>query len=571
MPRFEGVTAAPSTESATRALLAAQLEELELLTSQHFESVAAPASVIELRVSELGWDDLVWRARLIVADVAGRRGDTTGQGRVAIQANVWAQEHGDEFVLARSHRLLASFFRRLGDYPEALTHAIAGVKHADGMSDRLRCTQLMSLALQLDANGRFDDARTRSLEAMRIAEDHDDDDQIVTILNNMAFTAYVREDAEEADRLAQQMLTFAAARDLTLDGLSLHTLASIFLLRGKYEQAEDMLQPILDDPEGPLVSEGDTLPECLLTLADVYAHTDRHIEVGETLDVAGALCDERGLASVAARVHRARAEWHATAGRFRQAYEEYRIFHSCSEALHSAEREARAYAMQAVFETAEARKISQHFQEMAHRDALTGLFNRRHVDETLAEMVAAARRTHEPLSLAIIDLDHFKRVNDTLSHAVGDQVLRHLGELLDEFAAAPECPARLGGEEFVLLLPGTAADLARERCEALAEAVRATDWTPMTGGLPITVSIGVTTHVEGPITPATLLAAADDRLYAAKRGGRNRVISDPTGTSASGPRPQAAGTASPEASTAHSVRMLTTRPPLPRSMTPAKE
>ena len=533
------MTAAPSTESATRAALAAHLEELELLTSQNFGAVAAPAGVIELRVSELGWDDLVWRARLIAADVAGRLGDTTEQGKVANRANLWARENGDRFVLARSHRLLASFFRRLGDYPEALTHAIAGVKYADAMSDRLRCTQLMCLALQLDANGRFEDGRTRALEAMRIAEDHDDEDQIVTILNNMAFTAYVRQDADEADRLAQQMLTFAAARGLTLDGLSLHTVASIFLLRGKYEQAEDVLKPILDDPGGSLVSEGDTLPECLLTLAEVYAHTDRLVEVGETLNVAGVLCDERGLASVAARVHCARAEWHATAGRFRQAYKEYQIFHTCTEALHSAEREARAYAMQAVFETAEARKISEHFQEMAHRDALTGLFNRRHVDEALAVMVAAARRTHEPLSLAIIDIDHFKRVNDTLSHAVGDQVLKHLGRLMAEFAAAPECPARLGGEEFVLLLPGATAEVARGRCEALAEVVRAADWTPMTGELPITASIGVATYIEGPITPAALLAVADDRLYAAKRGGRDRVISDPTETFASGPSVQA--------------------------------
>ena len=515
--------AAPSTGSATRSALSAHLEELELLTAQKFEAVVAPAGIVELQAGELGWEDLVWRARLIQADVAGRLGNTTEQGRVANRANLWAQEHSDEFVLARSHRLLASFFRRLGDHGEALSHAIAGVQHADGMPDRLRCSQLMSLALQLDANGRFADARIRSLEAMKIAERYDDDDQIVTILNNMAFTAYMTKDVDDAERLAQQMLDFAADRGIVLDGLSLHTVASIFVMRGRHRQAEDVLQPVLDDPEGPLVSEGDTLPECLLTLAEVYAATGRAAEVGDTLDAAAALCDERGLASIRARVHCARAEWHAAGGRYREAYETYREFHACVEALRSDEREARAYAMQAVFETAEARKISEQFQEMARRDALTGLFNRRHIDDTLAAMVAAAHRSREPLSLAIIDLDHFKRINDTLSHAVGDQVLRQLGALLGDFARDTECPARLGGEEFVLLLPGADAEAARQRCEDLAEMVRTTDWRPLTGDLPVTASIGVATHVDGPISSAALLAAADGWLYAAKRGGRDRV------------------------------------------------
>jgi two-component system, cell cycle response regulator len=281
---------------------------------------------------------------------------------------------------------------------------------------------------------------------------------------------------------------------------------------------------VLRDPEGPLVSEGDSLPECLLTLAEIQAATGRAAEAGASLDEVARLCEQRGLAAVAARVHQARAEWHAAAGRFREAYAEYKLFHERSEALHSVQREARANAMQAVYETEEARRISESFREMAHRDALTGLFNRRHVDERLAAMVAYARRSGEPLSVAIVDLDHFKRINDTLSHATGDLVLREIGALLSRFVADGESAARLGGEEFVLLLPGTAAEAARARCEELAGWIRGADWRAVTGDLPVTTSIGVTTYEGGPASPSDVLAQADDRLYAAKRAGRDRVV-----------------------------------------------
>ena len=515
-----------ANSAATRALLTARLVEFELVTAKSFESVAAPAAMVELQAAEHGWDDLVWRARLIIADIAGRRGDVAEQGRVAKQANLWAAEHGDDALLARSHRLLGIFFRRLGDHAEALGHAVAGLRHADALPPRLRCSQLISLALLLDLNGRFEDANRRFAEALRIAEEHDDADQILTVLNNMAFTAYENEDAAEADRLADQMVSLAERRGIVFDGLHLDTLARIHLLSGRFAEADAVLRPVLDDPDGPLHSEGDSLPECLLTLTEIYLATGRMALAGATLDAAGALCEQRGLGAVAARVHQARSEWYAEAGRYREAYEEYRLYHARAEALHSAERETRAYAMQAVYEAAEARRSSAQFEEMANRDALTGLFNRRWVDDRLAALVTAARRAGEPLSVALVDLDHFKRINDTHSHAVGDVVLRRVGALLDGFATGSESTARLGGEEFVLLLPGVGGQAAEQRCETLAALLRQTDWTAVTGALPVTASIGVTTAPDGLGLAPALLSQADHNLYAAKRAGRDRVVGD---------------------------------------------
>jgi tetratricopeptide (TPR) repeat protein len=311
-----GVSATPPADPDARARCAAHLQELEHRTALDFESVVAPATMLELHAAEHGWPELVRRAQLILADVAGRRGDVAEQGRVAKRVNLWAAEHDDAFLLARSHRLLAIFFRRIGDASEALGHAVAGLGHADDMPPPLRCSQLITLALVLDLNGRFADARRRFGEALDLAVALDDADLTLTILNNMAFTAYENEDADEANDLARQIRTVAADAGIALDGLYLDTLARINLMQGRYAEAEEALGPVLRDPNGPLVSEGDSLPECLLTLAEIQVATGRHAAAGETLDEVSRLCAERGLAAVAARAHQARAEWLAAAGRF---------------------------------------------------------------------------------------------------------------------------------------------------------------------------------------------------------------------------------------------------------------
>lgn len=506
-----------------RDQLITRLQELELLTPKNFEGVSAPAAVVELQARNHGYEDLVQRAQLILADVAGRRGDIAEQGRVAKAVTLWAEQHDDDVLLARGHRLQAIFYRRLGDSAQALAHAVTGLQHAEHLPERLRCSQLITLALLLDLNGQYQEAERRFGEALLIAEKNDDPDQALTVINNMAFTAYENEDFDTANDLARQMRTIAADHGIRLDGLYLDTLARISIMQEHYADAEATLQPVLDDPTGPLLSEGDSLPECLLTLVEIYRATGRAELAGQTLDWAGEVCDQRGLAGIAARVHRARAEWHAGAGRFQQAYEEYRLYHARSEALHSAEREARAYAMQAVFEAEEARRTSERFEALAYQDALTGLYNRRYADERLAAAVAAARRSGEPLSVAVVDADHFKRINDQLTHAAGDAVLRELGALLRGFVTGSEIAARLGGEEFLLLLPGVGATAAQHRCETLAAMVRANDWSGLAGTLPVTVSIGVATHTDGPVTPDLLLGRADHSLYAAKHAGRDRV------------------------------------------------
>jgi diguanylate cyclase (GGDEF)-like protein len=147
-------------------------------------------------------------------------------------------------------------------------------------------------------------------------------------------------------------------------------------------------------------------------------------------------------------------------------------------------------------------------------------------------------RHARPLALALIDIDHFKRVNDRYSHAIGDLALQELARLLGASVRHTDLVARLGGEEFVLVLVETDAESARRTCEKLRLAVAAHDWKPVHDGLALTVSIGYTadTTVD---SPERMLALADRNLYVAKANGRNCVI----GSGAELPARRAAGAA----------------------------
>lgn len=170
------------------------------------------------------------------------------------------------------------------------------------------------------------------------------------------------------------------------------------------------------------------------------------------------------------------------------------------------------------------RAANEVIERLARTDPLTHLVNRRGLEEAIAHERDRTERTGEPLSVVALDLDHFKRVNDTWGHAVGDRVLAAVGEALRAGVRPYDVAARVGGEEFLLVLPATR----RERAADVAERLRARVSQLVVEGLPerVTSSAGVAEHVRGETTEA-LLARADVALYEAKRLGRNRVVLAP--------------------------------------------
>lgn len=162
-------------------------------------------------------------------------------------------------------------------------------------------------------------------------------------------------------------------------------------------------------------------------------------------------------------------------------------------------------------------------QELAVRDSLTGLYNRRYLDETLEREVSRARREGNPLSLVMLDIDHFKRVNDTYGHQVGDEALRMLATTLLADIRAEDVACRYGGEEFLILLPNMPLETATSRAEAWRKAVAELAVGLGNFNITFTVSLGVAAYPEHGKTPDDLTRCADQALYRAKNEGRNRI------------------------------------------------
>jgi diguanylate cyclase (GGDEF)-like protein len=161
----------------------------------------------------------------------------------------------------------------------------------------------------------------------------------------------------------------------------------------------------------------------------------------------------------------------------------------------------------------------------AVRDPLTGLYNRRYMQEFLDRELHSARRKHRPLAVMMLDLDHFKRYNDNFGHTAGDQALSAVGQALLRSVRAEDVACRYGGEEFALILPECSLQQATVRAEEIRK--RLQEYRAPTDGQPqdpITVSIGVAAFDETTDRVDLLLKFADDALYQAKHGGRNRVV-----------------------------------------------
>ncbi len=170
-------------------------------------------------------------------------------------------------------------------------------------------------------------------------------------------------------------------------------------------------------------------------------------------------------------------------------------------------------------------RLREVLRQQSIRDPLTGLFNRRYLEETLQRELARAERHGQPTSVILLDIDHFKRFNDDYGHDAGDAVLRSVAEVLRKAVRAEDIACRYGGEEFVLLMPGAGVDIACERAERVRAAVAASALAHADQPLgPLSISAGVASYPDHGDTAERLIKAADIALYKAKRSGRNRVL-----------------------------------------------
>jgi diguanylate cyclase (GGDEF)-like protein len=502
-----------------------QLVALETYKGHDIEANLAAAAALERDAERLG--EMVWvrRARLVRADMEQRQGQVAEAARTFLEVHRWAEVNDCVPLQARSHFHLALTYHYLGDESGSLEHAVAAVELLDEAAPpQLRILHLIRLANSLANVGSIDAARRRYAQAEQMAVAIGDLTRQLLILNNLAYTEQESGQLPRAQDVVSRMHVVARAlgRDFLI--VERDTIANIQIAAGQYAAAEETLQSAVHAPGWFEVHD---FADAALTLAVAQRLGGALDRARSSLQGCRALCDRHNLAGVRVRMLAEQAELSAAAGDFRAAFGEYKDFHVEAERLRSSQQEAQARTRQVLFEIAEARRDARRYREQARRDPLTALFNRRYVDEELPDVLAEAARNGAPVTVALVDLDHFKRVNDTFSHDTGDRVLTATAQLLDGHCRTMGIgfAARMGGEEFLLVLPGRSADQARQDLEDLRRLIGCHPWHAVARGLRVTASIGATTLAPDADTDLrSVLAEADRKLYLAKDSGRDCVV-----------------------------------------------
>ena len=431
-----------------------------------------------------------------------------------------ARGHGFDAALYcnLSHELL-----QLGDCDEALTHVEHGLARCEGMRNaRLESVLRINRVLGLTELGRAAEALPDIHRLCELPATPDGRGVSSLHFETLAMAAL------RAGQLAlgTELLDKARARQQAMlpdERVELAVAAALLArAQGDAHQALAELAAVRALVATPGAADGAGLRPCAL-LEDLASQL--HESLG---DRAAALAAVRRWQAINAQRARlaSRARYQAAALQT----ELLKLQHKIEENEVKRRATERARAEMALANRALSRKIEEvqslqaALREQATHDALTGLFNRRHLNDTLPQMLAQALREQQPLAAVVIDLDHFKSINDTHGHPAGDLLLAAFGRLLAEQLRGSDLAFRYGGEEFCVLMPHTSAAAACAKVELLLQRWRQQRFALDTGVLiGQSFSAGAADTRQTAHTPVQLLRAADDLLLAAKRGGRGHV------------------------------------------------
>ncbi len=472
----------------------------------------------------------------------------------------------DQLGLSATLNTLVMVFEDLGLHEEAVAHSEHSLDAAKRSGDTLTLAWAYNRAGIVHGGlGDMSEAVSSLTFALGLAREVGDDEAQFAALNNLCdqLTIFARDQLAAGER-ADAEANLALAAECAEEGLGLarsagnHHREAIILLNYAAALAAS--------------GEGDRALELLYGSKAISERQGfRPLEFGSRQGIAAAMADRgdlrgaiecyRDLLAEAERggdgpveheLHVSLYETYKRAGQYREALEHHerhlaldRHFRSqVAETrarllwdrleLDNARLEAERARLEATLQRVrnnelEAANVALQRQGMvlkrrAHEDGLTGLWNRHYVDGELPRLIEEARLRVEPLSVALLDADRFKTVNDRWGHLVGDEVLRRIAGILRTHMRPTDLLARIGGEEFLIALPGAPAHAAVALSERLCEAVRKGDWNGLPPGCGATISVGVVTATDGMLPEVDdLLERADAALYRAKEKGRDRV------------------------------------------------
>ncbi len=413
---------------------------------------------------------------------------------------------------------LGSLLNNLGNihllmksYDRALDYFRRAVDTGEERNDRwLVALGTRNVGRVLSAAGRTDEAIRTHRESIRLFEETGDPIQEFHARIRLAEALDVAGETDEAEHIYRDCVAQSFARDGISWPEKLYGSFGRHLAgKGKWDEARTMLERAIEQLGD--IEDHENLPEWRSLLS-----RSREIDG----DLAGALSEQRYAFDVLSRLFERKTErrLHETMARFdlNRIVREKDEYRDRNVQLERALEEVNRLRDQLALRNAE-------LAELATRDSLTGVFNRRRLFSALEAELQRTRRYGHDLSLAMFDLDEFKAINDRYGHLVGDKVLTGVAETLMRSTRTTDTVARYGGEEFVLLMPETSLDAAVSIGEKLRSAIAESDWSHVSQGLTVTVSVGVGVFRHDK-SPQEFIHRIDMMLYEAKEGGRNRLV-----------------------------------------------
>jgi diguanylate cyclase (GGDEF)-like protein len=504
------------------------------------------------------------RALRLLVTLNGREG-LAEQAVAAGQAVLPSlRESGDDAARADVLCDMAMAFLDLGLNQEALDHISESVEAARACGDaRLLCLAYNRVGLTKGHLGRFEEGERFLSESLAMARELKNEEEIYRALTNLgvvasdAFDAFesrgdavaARDAIERARRHGEEALIVArSSGNAYREALTLSNLGRYLGVSGQEKAAFTLL----DHARALAVQNGhrSLVLACDGNRAELLVRLGRYDEAVSLLTEGLSGAQELYANSMVQDTHRQLYLAYKARGDLAEALAHHEHYHALTreqleqrndaqsrlmmnrleldQARFGAERsrmQAELQRVRAEQMAAEAERLQAQARELGRyvlADPLTGLGNRRQVERELPRLLQHSARTGEPIAVAMLDLDHFKKVNDRHGHAVGDAVLTTTADLFRARVRGGDLIARMGGEEFLIVFAHASNDWAREACERLRVAVQDHDWAQLSEGLAVTVSIGLC--VSGAQLGATqLIEQADAALYTAKKEGRNRV------------------------------------------------